>query len=255
MKTLSRTRFALYSSEWASKSARLHYGVSIEKIYQIPFGPNITDDLINRYYSPKSVASTPEIVFIFVSVDWGRKNGNKAIDVCRLLVESGIRVRLILVGHVPESARRINFVDYRGFLRKSDPEQLLELCRVYRESHFLLLPTTAEAFGIVFSEAQAFGIPPVTHDVGGVGSAVTDGKTGLLLPLGAPPAEFAKAIMRYISEPERYRDLSLHCRDHYLQRANWGSWSTLIFQLSHQGPDSPRVLETSLASRASADIA
>jgi glycosyltransferase involved in cell wall biosynthesis len=234
MKTLARTHFALYPSGWASDSARVDYGVPIDRIYQLPFGPSIPDNLIDQHYSTKSVASAQEIVVIFVSTDWKRKNGDKAINVCRLLIETGIRTRLILVGHVPEYARHLEFVDYRGFLRKSDPAHLAELCRAYQESHFLLSPTTAEAFGIVFSEAQAFGVPPIAHDVGGTGSAIASDNTGLLLPLGAPPEMFAKKILQYIRTPELYGELSRRCREQYLQRANWRQWSALIFQLSRQ---------------------
>jgi glycosyltransferase involved in cell wall biosynthesis len=137
-----------------------------------------------------------------------------------------------LIGQIPEHARHINFVDYRGFLRKSDPAQLVELCKAYRESHFLLVPTEAEAFGIVFSEAQAFGVPPVAHDVGGTGSAIVADDTGLLLSLGAPPEIFAEKIRRYVTDPKLYDELSQRCREQYLQRANWRRWSALIFQLS-----------------------
>jgi len=234
MKALAKTQFALYPSQWASKSAHLDYGIPIDRIYQLPFGPSIPDNMIKRYYSTKSIASVQEIVVIFVSTDWTRKNGDKAINVCRLLIEAGLRTRLILVGLVPEYARHLDFVDYRGFLHKSDPAHLTELCQAYRESHFLLSPTTAEAFGIVFSEAHAFGVPPVAYDVGGTGSAIVPDITGLLLPLGASPEMFAKKILQYVHDPELYGELSLRCREQYLQRANWRQWSALIFQLSRQ---------------------
>jgi glycosyltransferase involved in cell wall biosynthesis len=161
--------------------------------------------------------------------------------------EAGLRTRLILVGFVPEYARRLDFVDYRGFLCKSDPAHLTELCKAYRESHFLLSPTTAEAFGIVFSEAQAFGVPPVAHDVGGTASAIVPDITGLLLPLGASPEMFARKIMQYINDPELYSELSQHCREQYLRRANWRCWSALIFQLSHR-PSQPVRLTASVTS-------
>jgi glycosyltransferase involved in cell wall biosynthesis len=119
-----------------------------------------------------------------------------------------------------------------GFLRKSDPEQLKQICEAYRKSHFLVLPTKADTFGIVFCEAQAFGVLPVTYDVGGTGSAVVNGETGLLLPLDAEAKRFAEEILRYINNPELYHDLSERCRNHYLDRANWRTWSKLILELA-----------------------
>jgi glycosyltransferase involved in cell wall biosynthesis len=233
MKSLGKSRFILYPSRWASESSHLYYNISIEKIYQLPFGPCIPDDLIDRYYSIKSVSFRKEIVIIYVSADWKRKNGDKAIDICHFFITSGIKTRLIMIGQIPEHVKHINFVDYRGFIRKSDPAQLAELCRAYHESHFLLVPTIAEAFGIVFSEAQAFGIPPIAHDVGGTASAIVADNTGLLLPVGAPPEMFGEKIIRYANDPKLYSDLSQRCREQYLQRANWRRWSELILQLSH----------------------
>jgi starch synthase len=232
LKSLERSQILLYPSQWASKSAHLDYKIPIDRIYQLPFGPCIPDNLINKYHSTRSIYFGQEVVIIYVSADWKRKNGDKAIDICRLLIAAGIQTRLILVGQVPEHARHLNFVDYRGFLRKSDPAQLAELCRAYCESHFLLVPTMAEAFGIVFSEAQAFGVPPIAHDVGGTASAIEADNTGLLLPLGAPPEMFAEKIIKYATDPKRYNDMSRRCREQYLQRANWRRWSALILELS-----------------------
>jgi hypothetical protein len=53
-KSLTRATFVIYSSRWAADSARLDYHVSSDKIFELPFGPNISDDLINQLYSPKS---------------------------------------------------------------------------------------------------------------------------------------------------------------------------------------------------------
>jgi glycosyltransferase involved in cell wall biosynthesis len=243
MKTLARVHFALYPSNWASGSARLDYNVPKDRIHQLPFGPCIPENMIEYYYNKKVISLTPKIVVTYISKDWERKGGDLAIDVCKVLVKMGASIRLILIGHIPQYARDINFVDYRGFLRKSDPAQLAELCKAYCESHFLLVPTIAEAFGIVFAEAQAFGVPPVAHDVGGTGSAILAGKTGLLLPLGAPSEMFAERIIRYANDPKLYSELSQRCREQYLQQANWRRWAALILQLSRQTvSDGPTVL-------------
>src|ERR1700722_2186246 len=145
-----------------------------------------------------------EIRILFVSADWRRKNGDLVIAVCRGLLKAGITLRLILVGDTPEHAKHLDFVDDLGFLRKSDPPQMSTLCRAYRDAHFLLLPTTAEAFGIVFSEAQAFGLPSIAYDVGGVGSAIIQGQTGSLLPIGATEVSFVDELMRSFRAPVSY---------------------------------------------------
>ena len=230
-KCLSKARYVIYPSRWASESAKLHYEVPSDRIHEIPFGPNIADEWIELYYLPKTVSLEQPVKLIFVSADWERKNGDKAVEISQLLIEAGVDVRLIIVGDAPKYLAKLDFVEYKGFLSKSDVSQLRELCRSYREAHFLVLPTGADAFGIVFSEAQAFGVPPITYEVGGTGSAITHGETGLLLPRGASPAEFAAEIRRYVVNAILYEDLSMKCRRRYIDRANWRRWSELIVDL------------------------
>jgi glycosyltransferase involved in cell wall biosynthesis len=239
-RSLSKARFVIYPSRWASESARTHYGVPPEHIFEIPFGPNIPDNIISQYYVSKTMKAEEEIRFIFVSADWERKGGDIAIDICQLLIDKGHNVRLITVGSTPDHAKKRNFVDDRGFLSKSDPHQLAKICQAYREAHFLLLPSIADASPIVFSEAQAFGVPSIAYDVGGVGSAVLQDRTGLLLPLGASAEMFAKEITRYLRDPSGYAELSQNCRNRYLTQSNWHRWAKLIFQLARNSSDFSR---------------
>jgi glycosyltransferase involved in cell wall biosynthesis len=230
-KTLSKARFVIYPSRWASESARVDYGTPPDRLFSLPFGPNIPDTMINKYYAPKSV-SDKAIALAFVSADWDRKNGDMAIAICHLLIASGLTVRMMTVGDTPEYAKALDFVEDRGFLKKSDPEQLAKLCEVYRQAHFFLLPSTADAFAIVFSEAGAFGVPSIAYDVGGVASAILHGNTGLLLPPGASAEMFANEIYRHVCAPGCYEELSRNCRVRYLNEANWRRWAEMIFRLA-----------------------
>lgn len=55
------------------------------------------------------------------------------------------------------------------------------------------LPGDVEGFGMVALEAAEHGLPTVAFDVGGVGDAVADGRSGWLLPADAY-AEFAELV-------------------------------------------------------------
>ena len=206
------------------------YGVAPEKIFELPFGANIPNDIINKYYFPKS-AIGPELKLLFISADWKRKGGDKAIKICHALMKSGISVRLVVIGPAPEDISRFAFIDV-GFLRKSDRAQLESICCAYQQAHFFLLPTIADAYGIVFSESQAFGVPPITHLVGGTPSAIDHGKAGLSFPLDASPELIAEAIIPYIREPSIYEELCRECRRWYLEKAQWSHWCRLIMDLA-----------------------
>ena len=228
-KTVSKARYIIYPSRWACESARHDYAVSGEKIFEIPFGPNISDDWISRYYAQKSVSRAQPTKLLFVSADWERKNGDEAVEICRVLINLGVNAHLTVIGDAPKT--KSDFVTCLGFLRKSDPKQLAKLCQAYQDAHFLLLPTIADASPIVFSEAQAFGLPSITYNVGGTGSAILDGETGLLFPVGTRAKEIANEILRHVNNPELYQRISIKCRRRYEQSANWGSWSKVILKI------------------------
>lgn len=234
--TLKKADFIILPSKWASDSARIDYGTDPERIYELPFGANIEREVIERYYVPKFINGNT-IKFLFASADWRRKGGDKAIEICKALRAAEIDARLIVVGNAPEHVRELNFVEPRGFLKKSDPVQLAEICRAYQEAHFLLLPTQGDASPIVFAEAQAFGTPPITHQVGGTGSSIENGKTGMLLPLDASPEQFVASIFPYLRNPHMYESLSLNCRRWYREQTQWSRWGELIFRLCELGDE------------------
>ena len=103
---------------------------------------------------------------------------------------------------------------------------------MYELAHFFVLPTLGEAFGIVFSEAQAFGCPSLTYAVGGTPTAVLDGITGFTLPIAAVAKDFAEVICSIVRDPRRYEQLSTNCRARYESEANWSSWAKTVVQLA-----------------------
>lgn len=78
-------------------------------------------------------------------------------------------------------------------------------------------PAINEAFGMVFLEAQAAGLPILAGRTGGVPDIVKDGETGLLSPVG-DDATLAKNLSRLINNIEDRRVLSEEAIQHI--RAN-----------------------------------
>jgi glycosyltransferase involved in cell wall biosynthesis len=228
--TLRRATFVILPSRWAADSAISDYGINPEKIFVLPFGANMSKEVVDANYVPKRMDGKA-VQLLFASADWSRKGGDKAIEVCRALQSLGVDARLTVIGRAPERIRALKFIEFKGFLRKDDPKELSEICSAFRRAHFFLLPTQADASPIVFAEAQAFGVPPITHNVGGTASSIKHGATGLLFPLDASPAEFAEGILPYVRDPAMYKELSRNCRAWYLDSAQWSHWSDLVFRL------------------------
>ena len=68
-----------------------------------------------------------------------------------------------------------------------------------KEMDLLVLPSSAEGFGLVLIEAMAAGIPVIGTDAPGIRDVVRNGGTGLLVPVGSPQ-ELAEAIRRIMTD-------------------------------------------------------
>jgi glycosyltransferase involved in cell wall biosynthesis len=77
-------------------------------------------------------------------------------------------------------------------------------------------PSHREAFSLSLAEAASARLPVVATAVGGVPEVVLDGKTGLLVPPGAPEA-FAEAVVKLASDPALVAALSRQGRERYEQ--------------------------------------
>jgi glycogen(starch) synthase len=81
----------------------------------------------------------------------------------------------------------------------------------YREADLFTLPSSAEAFGNVFAEALASGLPIVGSNVGGIPELVEHGVNGLLVTPGNPRA-LAQAIRYLAEDPELRSEMGLRNR-------------------------------------------
>jgi glycosyltransferase involved in cell wall biosynthesis len=86
-----------------------------------------------------------------------------------------------------------------------------ELASIYEAADIFAMTSvnldrSIEGFGLVYLEAAAHGLPVVAHDVGGVGEAVVDGVTGLLVPPDRP-LQLAAAFERLIHDEALRRKL------------------------------------------------
>jgi glycosyltransferase involved in cell wall biosynthesis len=220
---LQRCRLAVFASDWAAESALRHYHLNPEKVHVIPFGANL--ECARTLADIEALIATrppSPCRLLFVGRIWERKGGDLALAVARRLNDMGLPTELTLVGSQPPQAGPLpSYVKTRGFLDKSTAAGRAELDRLFGESHFLLLPTRAEAYGIVFCEAASFGLPSLATAVGGVPSIIREGLNGHTFPLSAGPEEYAIQIERLMRRYYDYRVLARNSFLEYQRRLNW----------------------------------
>jgi glycosyltransferase involved in cell wall biosynthesis len=125
-------------------------------------------------------------------------------------------------------------VEVLPFIGKDSAEKRRALADLYARSHFFIMPSRAEAFGIVFAEASAFGVPCLATRVGGLPSVIVDGINGRLFPLEAGALLYANYILQLMRDPERYRDLALRTAQEGAVRLSWKSCGRRIAEILYE---------------------
>lgn len=214
----------LYSTKWAADSAVRDYGVSPSRVFSAPYGANLDGGAIPPRAGALREKQRDVCRLLFLGVDWERKGGAIAVETLKCLLTMGVPAELTVCGCVPPAEYQYPKIRVIPFLDKNTPDGMNSILRLLYESHFLLLPTRAEAFGIVFCEAAAFGLPSISTDTGGVSGVVSEGRNGHLLPLSAGGEDYAGVIASCFTDFSRYEQLRRTSREEYEERLNWDAW-------------------------------
>ena len=216
-RAISRATLAVYASDWAAGTALEHYVVDPQKVHVIGLGANLPAppaplDLQAR------MSGKP--ILLHIGIDWTRKGGDKAVAATQSLRDRGIDAELHIVGTTPPHPLP-DWVVLHGFLSKKDPGQWQELSSLLASSRFLIVPTVAECFGVVFVEAAAFGLPSIGTRVGGVTSAIEEDVTGFLMAPDATGADYADKLEPYFRSQDEYDRLCESALAAYEERLAW----------------------------------
>ena len=124
-----------------------------------------------------------------------------------------------------ELAEQLGITTAVTFLPPQPPDALAE---IYRASDVVAVPSHSESFGLVALEAQACGTPVVAADVGGLGVAVRDGITGLLVT-SHRTEDWANALAQVIDQPGRRQAMAAAAPEH-AARFSWDRTADALLQ-------------------------
>jgi glycosyltransferase involved in cell wall biosynthesis len=120
-----------------------------------------------------------------------------------------------------------------GRVRFAGPRTSADLSAMYSAADLLVLPSRAETYGMVVTEALAHGLPVVASDVGGVAEALGHGgdgrRPGLLVPPQDPTA-LTEALGAWLRDPDLRFRLRRTARD---RRSSLAGWSHTTDRLAH----------------------
>ncbi len=146
------------------------------------------------------------------------------------------RFQLEIVGEGPEEAALRQLAGSLGLaeqVRFSGPLDRIEIARRYRQSDLFTLASWEEAFGDVFAEALASGLPVVGSDGGGIPELIRHGTNGLLVPPRQPLA-LAAAIRHLADHPELRAEIGRRNRLEAVANLSWERVTTRYLSM-YQG--------------------
>jgi glycosyltransferase involved in cell wall biosynthesis len=204
-KTLNRATAIACNSAFTEALLRKHFSCSCP-IYRVTpavrpekFGgpqllqqlPRLRTQARRRYQIPES-----SVVILSVGRLVRRKGFNRVIEQLPALRQRGLEVYYLICGTGPmeselrqlaERLRVSEWVRFAGYPSDAELAALYATCDLFALLTFYdAHARSIEGFGIVYLEAGYFGKPVLANRIGGVGDAVQDGETGLLVPPNSP---------------------------------------------------------------------
>ena len=221
---LARCDHAIYSSKWAADSAIEQHRADPAKVHVVPFGPNFASaPALETVIDNIGKRDRQICKMVFIGYDWDRKQGELVVRVQQQLERLGVPAELYIIGSEPKLDRTHRRIHVLGTLKKNTPADHERLNQILGSAHFLVVPSIAECYGMVYAEASAHGVPSVACDVGGVSSVVTPGRNGLLFPTDVSADIMAQRIADIWSNEAVYRALAHSSRKEFDNKLNWNA--------------------------------
>jgi glycosyltransferase involved in cell wall biosynthesis len=145
------------------------------------------------------------------------------IEALAIVAARGQQLTAVLAGDGPERSRLTERIRARGLEDRVhlvgyvDPPQ-----RILEETDLMVLPSHTEGLPNAALEALAMGVPVLATRVGGTPEVIADGETGRLVE-PRNPREMADAILDYLADPARWKDMAADGRRMVERRFDFGA--------------------------------
>lgn len=223
-RALGRCDMAIFSSHWAADASVAAHRADPAKIQVLPFGPNLEIHLReNQLEDLLPLRRRTPWRFLFVGVEWQRKGADIVLEVVAELNRRGYPSEMIVAGCRPPASIGAlpPYLKLEGFLDKRSEHDRKKLRDLYQSALFYFMPSRAEASGVVFCEANAFGVPCLAPETGGVPTLIENGVNGQRFALDTSTDGYTDFIISLMKEPSRYDEMARYSLRVSRRRLNW----------------------------------
>jgi len=191
--------------------------------------PNPVDE--NLFTLRKVPNINPQLIIVCISLFRPEKRIDLVLESFNNLVHSGIKAKLKLIGDGPLKHEIENKIQKLGISDLVELPGYLPQKRIIDElhnSHFLVLPSDIETFGMVLVEAQACGLPVVATDCGGPKDIIT-AESGILVTPGSI-SELARGMQKLIRSFDKFDPSEI--RNSVIQKFGQQSYAESIINIT-----------------------
>jgi glycosyltransferase involved in cell wall biosynthesis len=159
----------------------------------------------------------------FISTATRDKGAIDLVEAVRLLWRSGRDVDLVVAGRStahfehylaslsPADRQRLRLI---GFVSDVEKRDLLAAADIFA------MPSRTDSFGIIYLEAWLNRVPVVAARAWGMADVIEDGRDGLLVPFGHPPA-LAEALGWLLDHPTARAEMGARGEQKVLAHHTW----------------------------------
>jgi glycosyltransferase involved in cell wall biosynthesis len=200
IRLLPRLDAVIANSQYTSNVISSQYHLDPSKLFTIHKSIELNQFLKVREMKKKSSPDTN--VILFVGGNMQRKGLPALIRAAPHVLKVVPDAQFWVVGQdraepaMKDLCQQSGVLDDFHFLGRKNQE---ELQKIYAETTLFCLPSLVEAFGVVYIEAMAAGLPVIGTTNGGASEIINDGENGLLV---APdhPQMLAEALIKLLSD-------------------------------------------------------
>ena len=225
---LDKSKKIILTSKWAKKDAVNKYKINPNKIFILPFGSNLKE---SRAIKLKKININKKIKLISIGVDWERKGMDKTIEITKYLNKKGVKTDLNIIGCKNLKKSLPHYVKQFGFLDKNNYVENLKIRRLLSSSDFHILMTKNEACGVVFAEANSFGLFNITNDVGGVRGMIKNNYNGKLFEITDSHKKIGDFIIKTLNNNKKCMRIKKQSLSYYFNKLSWKSNSSVLQKL------------------------
>ena len=209
-RAVKKSHKILLPTKWALNKAKSSYKNLSNKFCLLPFGPNFKK-VMNEKYIIKKIKdrSNSRLILTTLSVDWKRKGVEKLLRLKHLLEEKSINVKLNIIGLKKNYNIKDKNINTVKFINKNNIFGEKKIYNYLIHSHFHILFSSAEAYGIALIEANSFGVPNISFKVGGIQNLIKNNINGKIFLNKTKLPVIAKYLQNVFKNKKKYNSLAM----------------------------------------------